>query len=130
MVRAVVVWLLLLTLAILNGAFREAVLNPVMGRQMGHLVSTLLLSALIIAVAWFAIRWIGPASPPAAIQIGIAWVALTLAFEFGAGYWLFHKPMAELLYDYNLARGRIWPLVLVATFLSPLLAGKWQRLWP
>ena len=124
------VWLVLLILAILNGAFREAVLNPVMGPQSGHLVSTLLLSSLIIGVACIAIRWIGPASSPAALQIGIMWVALTLAFEFGAGYWLFHKPMAELLYDYNLPRGRIWPLVLVTTFLSPLLAGKWQRLWP
>jgi len=103
LVRAVVVWLLLLVLAILNGAFREAVLNPALGPQMGHVVSTVLLSGLM---------------------------ALTLAFEFGAGYWLFHKPLAELVYDYNLTRGRIWRVVLVVTALSPVLVGKWRHLWP
>jgi hypothetical protein len=47
---------------------------------------------------------------------------LTLAFEFLAGHYLFGHPWATLLADYNLARGRIWLLVLVATLLGPVLA--------
>jgi hypothetical protein len=130
LVRAVVVWLLLLVLAIVNGALREVVLNPALGPQRGHVVSTVLLSGLIVAVAGITVPWIGPATTRAAFAVGILWMALTLAFEFGAGYWLFHKPLAELVYDYDLTRGRIWPLVLVTTVLSPVLAGKWRRLWP
>ncbi len=97
---------------------------------MGHVVSTMLLSGLIVAVAGVTVAWIAPAASRAAFAVGILWMALTLAFEFGAGYWLFHKPLAELVYDYNLTRGRIWPLVLVATVLSPVLVGKWRHLWP
>jgi hypothetical protein len=130
LVRAVLVWLLLLVLAILNGAFREAVLNSALGPRMGHVVSTLLLSGLIVAVAGMTVPWIAPVTSRAALAVGILWMALTLAFEFGAGYWLFHKSLAELVYDYDLTRGRIWPLVLVATVLSPVLVGKWRHLWP
>jgi hypothetical protein len=130
LVRAVVVWLLLLVLAILNGAFREAVLNPALGPQMGHVVSTVLLSGLIVAVASVTVPWVGPVTSRGAFAVGILWMALTLAFEFGAGYWLFHQPLAELVNDYNLTRGRIWPLVLVATVLSPVLVGKRRHLWP
>jgi hypothetical protein len=129
-VRAVLVWLLLLVLAILNGAFRQAALNPALGPQMGHVVSTVLLSGLIVAVAGVTVPWIAPVTSRAALAVGILWMTLTLAFEFGAGYWLFHKSLAELVYDYDLTRGRIWPLVLVATVLSPVLVGKWRHLWP
>ena len=130
LVRALAVWLLLLVLAILNGAFREAVLNPKLGPKTGHVGSTVMLSGLVLALTWLTIAWIGPATSRAALGIGLLWTGLTLAFEFGAGHWLFHKPMAELLYDYNVVRGRIWPLVLVATVLSPVLAGRWRHLWP
>jgi hypothetical protein len=117
-------------LAILNGAFREAVLNPALGPQMGHVVSTVLLSGLIVAVAGRTVPWIAPVTSRAALAVGILWMALTLAFEFGAGHWLFHKSLAELVYDYDLTRGRIWLLVLVVTLLSPVLVGKWRHLWP
>jgi len=36
---------------------------------------------------------------------------------------------ATLFADYNLLRGRIWILVLVATFIAPWLAGRVRGLW-
>jgi hypothetical protein len=129
LVRAAVVWLLLLFLAILNGTVRETVLNPQLGPEAGHIVSTVLLSGLIVLVAWVAVPWIGPETSRLAFAVGVLWLGLTLAFEFGAGHWLFRRSWAELLVDYNLASGRIWPLVLVATLLAPILAGKWRHLW-
>jgi hypothetical protein len=57
------------------------------------------------------------------------WVALTLAFEFLAGHYLFHKPWAALLADYDLSRGRIWILVLVATLLMPLWLARERGLF-
>ena len=46
---------------------------------------------------------------------------LTLAFEFLAGHYLFGNSWERLLADYDVARGRIWPLVLIVTFVTPLL---------
>jgi hypothetical protein len=50
--------------------------------------------------------------------VGIAWLLLTVAFEFLAGHYLFHNPWARLLEDYNVFRGRIWVLVLLTTLVA------------
>lgn len=122
--RALLAWLLLLLLAILNGAFRQGVLIPRVGDVAGHIVSTLLLSALILAATWLLLPWIRPVTTGEALMVGALWVVLTLAFEFLAGHYLFHKPWPELLADYDIAKGRIWPLVLLVTLLAPLIVQR------
>jgi hypothetical protein len=59
--------------------------------------------------------------------LGVLWVGLTLAFEFLAGHFLFRVPWSRLAADYNVARGRIWMLVLVATLVAPTLALYLRR---
>ena len=110
--------------AFANGALREIVLIPRLGDRTGHIISTLLLSATILAMAWFIIPWVRPASIQDAWLAGILWVLLTLAFEFLAGHYLFHNSWEKLLADYNVARGRIWILVLVTTLLAPVLVTR------
>jgi hypothetical protein len=127
--RALLVWLGLLLLAIANGTFRVAVLNPRLGEGPGHVASTLLLSALILVAAWLTVPWIRPGTPRAAWAVGAAWVVLTVAFEFGAGHYLFGKPWSVLFADYDLARGRIWPLVLVVTLVAPPVVGAARHLF-
>lgn len=125
--RAVVVWLVELATAIVNGAFREAVLVPRLGPGAAHVASTLLLSGAILAVAVVAIRWLALPSIGAAFRIGLLWVGLTLAFEFGAGHYLFGHPWERLLADYDLSAGRVWPLVLVTTLCAPAVARRLRR---
>jgi hypothetical protein len=122
--RALNVWLLQLALAIVNGLFREAVLIPRLGTASAHVVSTLLLCCAILVITWLTIRWIGVARAGDALRIGLLWVSLTLAFEFGAGHYLFGHPWERLLADYDVASGRIWPLVLVTTLCAPALARR------
>jgi len=121
LLRALSVWLLLLLLAVLNGALREEVLVPWLGARLAHLVSTLLLSGLILGATALTIGWIAPAGVAQALGVGALWLSLTLGFEFLAGHFLFHKAWHELLADYGLRHGRIWILVLVVTFLAPWL---------
>jgi hypothetical protein len=120
-VRALAVWGLLLVLAVLNGGVRDTWLSPVLGDTIGRAISSVLLALLILLATWLTIRWIGPTTPGQAMRVGALWVALTLAFEFGVGHYGFGKPWAELLADYDLLRGRIWILVLLATFVAPML---------
>ena len=119
--RALLTWLLLMVLAIANGTFRVRLLVPAMGERWGHIVSTLMLCGIILGTAWFAHDWLHPGSRGDALTIGALWLALTLAFEFGFGRLVARKSWPELLADYNLAAGRIWPLVLLTTFLAPML---------
>jgi hypothetical protein len=121
--RALLVWFVLLVAASANGALRQAVLIPAIGDVAGRAVSTVILAAAIALLTWLTIGWIGPRSARKASTVGALWVALTLAFEFLAGHYLFATPWGALLEDYDVLRGRIWILVLIVTAVAPRVAA-------
>ncbi len=127
-IRATVIWFLVLVLAVLNGAARETWLIPRFGDPLGRAVSTLSLCVLIVLTAWLTISWIHPGTRNEALKVGVLWLVLTLAFEFLAGHYLFKKPWGDLLEDYNLLRGRIWIVVLPALLLAPLWTARMRGL--
>ena len=123
------IWVVLLCLAIVNGGFREGVLIPRVGAQAGHVISTLMLCALILLATYVTMPWIRPSGARSTIIIGLSWLALTLAFEFGFGRFR-GRSWAELLVDYNVFKGRVWVLVLITTMLAPFLAARARSLLP
>ena len=125
--RALLIWLELLALAVANGAAREAFLIPRFGSAAAHAISTIVLSVLIVVAGSLALPWIAPATAAEAWRIGILWVLLTLGFEFLAGHFIFGKPWKLLLADYNVAAGRIWVVVLIVTLLTPVVAFNRTR---
>ena len=127
LIRAGLVWIEMLVLAIANGAARESLLVPRLGTTTAHVISTLVLSVLIFIAGSLAMPWIAPASLRDAWTIGIVWVLLTLAFEFLAGHFIFGRPWKVLLADYDLAAGRIWILVLIVTLITPVVAFNRAR---
>jgi hypothetical protein len=126
--RAVIIWFSILVLASLNGAVRDLILTPYLGDPIARAISTVALCALIVLVTWLSIGWIGPGTTPAALRVGSIWIVLTLAFEFLAGHYLFHKPWATLLQDYDVRHGRIRVLVLVTTLLAPVWLARTRGL--
>jgi hypothetical protein len=120
--RAVAVWFGIMVLAILNGAARDMLLVPRLGDLVSRAVSCIMLAGFILLVAWLSIQWIDPPSIGDAWTIGVTWLAMTLAFEFLAGHYLFRTPWPTLLADYNLLAGRLWMVVLTATLIAPALA--------
>ena len=121
LVRAGAVWFAIMLIAILNGAARDALLVPRLGDPVARALSCLTLAALIVLVTWVSLRWIHPVSLSDAWTIGVMWLAMTLTFEFVAGHYLFHTEWSTLLVDYNLLKGRLWILVLVAAAIAPAL---------
>ncbi len=63
-------------------------------------------------------------------RIGALWVALTPAFEFLAGHYVFGTPWHQLLADYNVLRGRIGVLVFITTTVAPWLTAQSRGLLP
>jgi hypothetical protein len=124
LVKAFIIWLALVVLAVVNGGVRTALILPQTGEAVAHVISTVLLGGIIFLVAWLSVRWMGPRTARDAFRIGVLWLTLTVAFEFLAGHYLFGTPWATLLADYDLIHGRIWPLVLVANLLAPLWAYR------
>ncbi len=128
--KILAVWLLCMAGAILNGTLREFVFNPWIGTAWGHVLSTVLLSLLILAITWSTIGWMAPASAAQAWAIGIAWFVLTLAFEFGFGRIVSHKSWQVLLADYHLWEGRIWVMVPLITAVAPVWMARLRGLIP
>lgn len=124
--RATAIWFAILACAFTNGALRELFIAPRTGAEVAHVVSTLILASVIVLIAWLSVNWIAPGSLARAYAVGAFWVVLTLAFEFGAGHWLMHKPWSELLHDYNILAGRVWVAIPIVTALAPAWAF-WDR---
>ncbi len=117
--KMLIVWLLFMVGAITNGALRVKAIIPFTGESVGHIISTVMLCVIIVAITWATIAWIGPNTARQAIMIGALWLILTLAFEFGVGYFIGHHSWSEMLADYNVLKGRVWVVVPIITFLAP-----------
>lgn len=122
--KSAAIWLLILGCAVLNGALREVVLVPHLGKPGALVLSGILLSACIVLVSLGSIRWLGRLGTSRALLVGLFWLCLTLAFEFGFGRLVQHRTWSELLEAYTFKDGNIWPLVLVVTLFAPLLAAR------
>ncbi|MGM0906427.1 MAG: hypothetical protein ACQEVQ_07845 [Pseudomonadota bacterium] len=121
--KSLIVWLGILALAIANGVLREAILIPKLGPVPGIIISGVLLSVLIVGVAYIALPWLGVKKFKQLIAIGLGWLLLTLIFEFSFGI-MQGKSLAVLLEAYTFKDGNIWPLVLLVTTLAPYMAAK------
>jgi hypothetical protein len=121
---ALFAWLLILGLAVANGALREAVLIPSMGRTGGLVLSGLLLSLLVALVAYAFVRAKNGLTVSQGLLVGIFWLCLTLVFEFGFGRYVQHKPWDDLIEAYTFKDGNIWPVVLLVTLLAPSVAAR------
>jgi hypothetical protein len=123
-VKASGVWLLILVCAVLNGALREAVLLPAFDKSIAFVVSGVLLSTCIFALSIILVPRLGALSVGQSLWLGVFWLVLTLAFEFGFGRLVQERSWSELFQAYTFDDGNIWPLVLVVTFFSPVIAVR------
>jgi hypothetical protein len=102
-----------------NGIAREATYGKVLGERAAHQVSTA--TAIAAFAAYFNLlqRRFPLPSAEDARRAGLAWLALTVVFEFGFGRLVAKQSWRQLLADYNLAAGRTWPLVLAWIAIGP-----------
>lgn len=122
-VRAFVIWPVFVVVAIINGLFRESVLNPLVGMTAGHILSSVMLAVLIIVAAYLLLKTtISEYSPVELWRVGGMWLVLTIAFEFLFGRYVAQNSWDDLLRDYNIFAGRTWVLVLLAVAVAPRLA--------
>lgn len=104
----------------LNGALREFGFKRVMPPGVAEVLSVLTGIALILATTRWLFRIPQEAESRQLLAYSTILVALTVAYEFGIGI-AGGKSMSELLENYAIWRGRLWPLVLVALAATPWL---------
>jgi len=70
--RAIAGWLALAARAIVNGVIRLSLIAPRIGELGGHSIGTIVFCAVIPAVTWFTIGWIGSRDGTSALLIGLS----------------------------------------------------------
>jgi len=118
-------WLVFVVIAIINAAVRNKVYKPVVGDLVAHQISTVIFVSLIFVVTYLILRVSGlQLTDLSALVMGSIWLVSTILFEFAAGHYAFKNSWEKLLADYNIFKGRIWSLVLLATFLAPYITNQ------
>ena len=112
MTRYLLAWLPMVAIAVANVAAREAWLLPRFGDSLARQISTLSLLALFAIYVGAVFRLWPLASGRLAIGVGLSWLLLTLAFEFGLG---------------SLSSGRLWILVPVWVAVAPYIFHTLQE---
>ena len=119
--RAAAIWVAILVLAVANGAVRESVLIPWLGRTMGLVSSGAVLCAVVLLVSGICMPWVRPRSARDSWFVGVLWVGLTVAFEFGFGAVVQHRTWHDMVQPYLFRDGNIWPVVLAVILVAPRL---------
>ena len=128
--RAAWTWVAMMPIAITNGIFREVALKPVLGDQIARQVSVATGSIAFLVLVYFMMReYVVDETDRRLLNIGLTWLAATIVFEFGFGHFVDGKSWGELLHDYNIFAGRLWPVFLGIEVLAPLIVKRfvlWQ----
>lgn len=125
--RALAVWLVLITVEFVHGILRAIFLVPVVGdfaaRQFGVATG----SVLILLVAYLFVDWLNAPNTKSLFGIGLMWLVLTLAFEFGFGHFVFGRSWANLAEDYDLRQGGMLLLGMIVLGLSPWIGAEMRH---
>ena len=121
--RAIAIWLLILTAESIAGTIRRIWLVPALGEHTAHQIGVVVASALILFIAWLTARWLDARTFKAQLQVGVLWVALMLAFEFGVGFAIGNS-MPQMLVEYDLSRGGLMGLGFLVLLFAPAF-GAW-----
>ena len=107
-----------------NGIAREATFGRSLAEHRAHQLSCA--TGIAAFAAYFSAlqrRWPLPTRGEA-LGVGASWLALTVAFELGFGRTVAKLSWQELLADYRLDRGRLWPLVLAWIAAGPAVTRE------
>ena len=126
-IKAMLVWLVILVLAALNGLLRESVLVPRLGAIQGMVLSGALLSCIVLMAAYVLVPWVGARGATQFLLIGAGWLVFTLIFEFSFGLSR-GEEFSAILEAYTFEGGNLWPVVLLVTAISPWLIAKLRGL--
>ncbi len=120
--RALVVWLVIIAVETVHGVLRNLLLAPIMGDFHARQISVFTGSLLIFGVTLFLISWIGARTRYQLLIIGSIWVLLTILFEITLGRLVLNLSWDRITEDYNITRGGLLGFGLLFMAVSPLLA--------
>lgn len=126
--KAGVIWVLLLALAILNAAARERLFVPWFGPRLALLLSGASLSVLVFLATLLSVGWPKARTAASYWLVGALWLIMTVSFEFLFGHFVAGHPWDTLLQAYRLPSDNLWLLVLFVILVAPYFSARIRRL--
>jgi hypothetical protein len=106
-------------IGVANGVLREVTYGRQVPERTAHQLSgATAIAAFALYFSALDARW-PLRDTREAVEVGMGWLALTVAFEFGFGRLVAKQSWDELLADYDVAEGRTWPFVLAWIAAGP-----------
>lgn len=124
-IKITLIWICFIPIAIINGGFRDYLLDKYLPENISLAISGIILSGLIFVITMLLLPRIKRLSEKDCVKIGVQWMLLTVVFEFYFGL-SSGSTWSELIEAYNPLKGNLWILVLLSTFLSPMWVFKSQ----
>jgi hypothetical protein len=116
-------WLIEVPVAAVNAfVLMDRVYAPRVGVLTAHQIGMATRIALILLFAYFIAYFARDYTPRSLGLAGAFWMMLWLVFEWG-GSLLIGRPVEEILVGWHVERGYMWPYVLLAYLVAPLLVG-------
>jgi hypothetical protein len=107
-----------------NGVGRDLIYGKRLGEPGANRLSALTaIAAFVLYFRALQRRWpLGDGVE--ASQVGAAWLVLTVCFECALGRLVVKKSWSELADEYDVRKGRLWPLVLASIALGPEITRR------
>ena len=121
--RAVGIWLTLVAVESIHGVMRRLVLEPQLGDLRARQVSVFTGAVLITLVFWFTVKWLGPQPVRRWWNVGLLWLALTLAFEIGLGR-ATGMSWDRIASDFDLRRGGLLAFGMLVILVAPRILAQ------
>jgi hypothetical protein len=122
-IRSIGIWLLIILAESIHGTLRQLYLAPLIGDFRARRLSVLTGIALIFVITILTIRWLRTHDTGTLVRVGALWVTLTILFEVSLGRALGYD-WSRIFEDYDLSRGGLMGLGLVAMLFTPLIAAR------
>ena len=116
----------MIVLAFVNAGLREMVFIKYFNDLQAHQLSTITLIILCLIYVGIVFRFLNIQNSRQALLIGFVWMVLTILFEFVLGR-MMNNSWEELLQNYDLLAGKIWPVFLICLFLIPYIFYRFKK---
>ncbi len=120
LLRALLVWLVIAAAEVLQGALRVRFLNRRVGDRRARQIGVGTGSALILAITWVAVPWLGSRPPAAWLGIGGLWLVLMLTLDLVFGRVVFRATWSRIAADFDVRRGGLLGLGMLVLLFAPL----------
>jgi hypothetical protein len=130
LLRALVVWLVIIAVETVHGILRTLLLVPMMGDFPARQISVFTGSLLIFGVTLLFINWIAARTTLQLLMVGTIWVLLTILFEITLGRLVLDLSWDRITEDYDITSGGFLGFGLLFMAVSPLLAATFRRTIP